>query len=507
MTDRSEAASLLAQARELGAVLSDLNQVSGLLGWDQQTLMPQGAASQRGNQIATVQTLLHDMITSPKTASLVRALTEVQDQFGHTDRAMIRELRREHERATRIPARLVVELAHAQSEGVEVWTKARADNDFASFAPILRRLVALSRERAEHLSDGQEPYDALHDEFEPGSTSARVQAVFEPLRVATMSLLDRIRGSEVRLDDAVLRRTYRAELQEKFGREQSVRFGFDYSRGRLDRSVHPFAEAIGRDDVRITTRYDENFLSTALYGILHETGHGLYEQGVAPELRRTLLEEGTSMAVHESQSRLWENLVGRSEDFWHGAWPRLAELFPDALDGVTRDAFVRASNVVRPDLIRVEADEVTYNLHIMIRFELERDLISGKLDVADLPEAWNTLYLEYLGVEVPDDARGCLQDVHWAAGLFGYFPSYAIGNLMSVQFMQAARAALPDLSEQIRAGEFSPLRDWLASNIYRHGKTHEPLELLERVTGKGLDAGPYISYLEEKFGTLYGVKT
>ncbi len=507
MTDTREPGSLLAEARELGAVLSDLNQVSGLLGWDQQTFMPKGAASQRGNQIATVQTLQHDMITSTRTAELVRALTDVQDQFGGTDRAMIRELRRAHERATRIPARLVVELAHAESEGVGVWTEARANNDFASFAPALRRLVALSRERAQHLSDGHDPYDALHDEFEPGSTSAGVQAVFAPLRVATMSLLDRIRGSDVHVDDAVLRRSWPSDLQETFGREQSARFGFDYSRGRLDRSVHPFAEAIGRDDVRITTRYDANFLSTALYGILHETGHGLYEQGVAPELRRTLLEQGTSMAVHESQSRLWENLVGRSEDFWHGAWPRLAELFPDALKGVTRDAFVRASNAVRPDLIRVEADEVTYNLHIMIRFELERDLIGGKLDVVDLPEAWNTLYLDYLGTEVPDDARGCLQDVHWAAGLFGYFPSYALGNLMSVQFMQAARAALPDLSEQVRAGQFDPLRDWLTENIYRHGKTYEPLELLGRVTGNGLDAGPYIAYLEEKFGTIYGVMT
>ncbi len=495
--------STVKEFHKLAATLTGLSDAEGLMEWDMQTYMPPGADAGRGEQLAVLAGVKHQLLTSDSTVRLVNALRRDVAGLDEQTAASLRIIGQDMDRALKVPEELVAELARLQSEGQTVWARARQDNDFAAFAPVLERIVDAVSARAGYLGYESVPYDALLDLYEPGNTQQSVAEVFAAVRTHTVDLLDRIRSSGVINTDAVLRRDYPEELQEQFGREIAAQIGFDFTRGRLDRAVHPFEQAIGRDDVRITTRYDRNFLNTAIFGILHEAGHGMYEQGAAPGLRGTPLGTGTSMAVHESQSRLWENIVGRSLPFWEGTWPRMQELFGSSLADVSAEQFYAASNVVAPSLIRVEADEVTYNLHIMIRFELESQLINGTLAVKDLPEAWNALYREYLGLIPPDDTHGVLQDVHWSAGLFGYFPSYALGNIMSAQFMQACRSDIPDLDDQIRQGEFGNLLGWLQENIYRHGSIHEPLELLKRVTGSGLDAEPYIKYLNDKFGRLY----
>lgn len=491
---------------EFCAELADLDQVTALLGWDQQTFLPPAADALRGQQLATMSALRHRMLAGAELERLLGGMSAREDSLEEVDRALLRVMRRERDRAVRLPQRLVTEYARTVAEAHQIWVTARRDADFAVFAPVLGRLVELARERAMHLGFGEHPYDAFLDEFDPGFTTEKVRAIFTPLRGALVDLLGRLAAAPGQPDDELLRGHWPEQLQEQFGREVAASFGFDFSRGRLDRAVHPFAESMGKFDVRLTTRYQTDFFGSAVFGVMHEAGHGMYEQGIADELVRTPLGGGASMALHESQSRLWENLVGRGPAFWRGAFPRLVELFPDELRGADEDAFLRAVNVVRPSLIRVEADEVTYNLHIMVRFELEEALLAGSLAVADLPEAWNARYHDYLGLVPADDASGVLQDVHWSAGLFGYFPGYALGNVMSVQIMDAARNEAGDLEAQFETGEFGALHSWLVGNIYRHGRVHEPLDLLRRATGSELDAGPYLAYLESKFGRLYGLE-
>lgn len=485
--------------------LVDLGQAAALLSWDQQTGMPAAASSQRAWQSGSLAEVLHEKLTDSRNGELLAALTDVADRLEPADAAAVQVSRREYERAQKLPAELVRELSHNQAQGQAIWQEARARNDFRSFLPTLEQGLELQRRKADLLGYRDHPYDALLEGFEPGATTAMVRSVFGPLRDETVRLLGRIRDSDAELSDEVLRRSWPEELQEQFSREVASQFGFDFLRGRLDRAVHPFATSFGNRDVRITTRYDRNFLSTALFGTLHEAGHGMYEQGIADAHSRSLAGVTNSLAVHESQSRLWENLIGRSDVFWEFAWPRLQELFADVLGHTGREEFHKAVNTVSPSLIRVEADEVTYNLHIMVRFELELALIEGSLGASDLPQAWNERYRDYLGVKPDSDAEGCLQDVHWSAGLFGYFPTYSLGNLMSVQLLDAHRRQNPDLDAQIRNGDFSLLHSWLRDNVHRHGAALNADEILKSATGNGLDATPYVNYLNGKYGRLYGL--
>src|SRR5690625_11802 len=491
--------------RERSALLADLYGAAAVLGWDQQTYMPAAGNRHRANQAAALSRTAHEKLTDAAYGDTLARLTEQAGRLSAEDRAALRLATRQRDKAVKLPVRLVADLAHAEAEGLQIWQEARAGNDFAVFLPAFEKMLALQREKAEVLGYEDHPWDALHDDFEEGSTRTAVEAVFTPLREYTAGLLERMEASGHEPDDSVLERDYDERLQEQFGREVVSQFGFDFLRGRLDRAAHPFATGFGPDDVRITTRYDRNFLATAIFGMFHEAGHGIYEQGLDPDQARSPLGQAVSLAVHESQSRLWENLIGRSASFWEFAWPRLSELFPDALGSVSRTEFHRAVNTVRPGLIRVEADEVTYNLHIMIRFELELALLEGTLEPAGLPAAWNELYRERLGLDPSDDADGCLQDVHWSLGLFGYFPTYALGNLMSVQLLHAHERDNPGLWEQVRTGDFSRLLDWLNTNVHRHGSMFTPAELLRNATGSDLDAGPYTDYLENKYGRLYGL--
>lgn len=479
------------------ALLSDLSQVGGLMGWDEQTLMPRGAARARGRQHAALEAVLHEKLTDPRVGEWLARLEDAELEFD--DATMVRLCRRRFDREVRLPAELVEELASQRSTSQQAWLEARQQNDFSHFAPHLQRMFELTREQAERLGYDEHPYDALHDVFEPGSSAARVRELFSQLRPALVELARSAAGSSEQ--DAVLYREFDLGRQEEFVRSASESFGFDFGRGRLDPSVHPFAEGIDPTDVRITTRYRPDYLASALFATLHETGHGLYEQGLDEKWSRSPLGKSVSLGVHESQSRLWENLVGRSLPYWKGAYPRLQKLFP-VLSGVTLEEFYRAVNCVKPSFIRVEADEVTYNLHVIARFELELAMLEGALEPAGLPEAWNAKYRDLLGIEPPDDLLGCLQDVHWSAGLIGYFPTYTLGNVMSVQIFAAASKAIPDLDGRIEAGDHGPLLAWLRENIHRQGSRYQPDELLERVTGSRLDARPYLRYLTRKFEGL-----
>ena len=482
----------------------DLLQAQALLSWDQNVYLPPGAAAARGQQLATLGGVIHKRATDPQLGEWLEGLEAAGADEGDTpDAALVRVVRRNFEQATKLPGAFVEDFTLARSAAQAAWVGARAASDFSQFAPHLAKMVDFNLQQAELLGYDAHPYDALHDLFERGSSTGRLRTVFAELRDALVPLLRELSDKEN--SDAPLRQAFSEAEQEAFAVGVIRAFGYDFERGRLDRTVHPFATSMSKYDVRVTTRYDANFLSPALFGTLHEAGHALYEQGISSEYDRSPLGVAVSLGIHESQSRLWENLVGRSQGFWRWAYPKLQETFPAQLREVSQAEFYRAINRVSPSLIRVEADEVTYNLHIMVRFELELALLEGTLKAADLPEAWNAKYEDYLGVTPPDDAQGCLQDIHWSIGMFGYFPTYTLGNLISAQLFDAVKAAQPELEEDIQHGQFGNLLGWLRENIHQHGSRYEPAELLERATGQKLEAGPYIRYLKEKFGALYGV--
>ena len=488
----------------LGQV-KDLEAAASMLGWDRETYMPDGAAEARAQQLSTLSRLAHQLFTAEETGAL---LDEAAPQVEEADplsfeASLVRVARRDYERKRRLPADLVADLAEAASAGQHAWKKARAEDDFAAFAPHLRRLLALNRQKAEALGYEEVPYDALLDEYEPGTATATVDRLFRTLRAELVPLVEAIADAPP-LDDACLHAAFDPDAQWAFGESVIRAFGYDFAHGRQDRSAHPFTTSFSTSDVRITTRVDPAFFSASFFATLHEAGHGLYEQGIDPALARTPLAEGTSLGVHESQSRLWENLVGRSRPFWQHYYPTLQRRFPGALGGVPLGAFYRAINKVEPSPIRVEADEVTYNLHIMLRFELERALLTGDLAVDDLPARWNAAMEDYLGLRPGRDAEGVLQDVHWAMGAFGYFPTYALGNLMSVQLFEQAARDLGDLDAQLSAGRFEALLGWLRTNVHQHGRKLRAADLLERVTGASLQAAHWLGYIREKYGALYG---
>ena len=491
------------QLRDRLATIGDLGSVRSLLFWDQQTYMPRGAVAGRAEQVASLSRLYHEMLVDGETGRLLDSAGDPDP--SSEEGALVRRARRDYERAARMPADLVARTSRVTAMAEAAWVTARRESDWPLFAPHLEEIISLKREAAEHLGYEDHPYEALLDAYEPGTKKARLEVMFAELKSGVVPLIRAVaeRSGESEDRAAALYGEFDEAGQEEFGREVISAFGYDWEHGRQDRSVHPFCIGPGPGDVRITTRFDANWLAPALFGTMHEAGHALYTQGVDPAYARTPLDGGTSMGVHESQSRLWENLVGRSQQFWSHYYPTLREVFPEALKGVDVEAFYEAINALKPSEIRVEADEVTYNLHVMLRFELEVALIEGALPVADLPAAWNSKMQEYLGITPENDASGVLQDIHWADGLFGYFPTYAIGNVLSVQLFDAALKAHPGIPEQIQKGEFSTLLGWLRENVHRHGSRYYPDELIEKATGRPLDVAPYLRHLEDKFGELY----
>jgi carboxypeptidase Taq len=498
----------LSRLIELDREIVLLAHIQALLSWDQETYMPPKAVDERSEQIAFVEGLAHERLVSKEIGELLGALGSTGGaDLAPSEAAFLRVLRRAHDRAVKLPAELVADLARATTLGQAAWVEARSRSDFAAFAPYLERIVELERRQAACLSGAasDSAYDALLDLFEPGSTEASIRAVFGDLRRELVALLGKIQ-SRPQVEDSFLRRPCAAERQATISSWLMGLLAYDTSRGRLDTVAHPFTTTLGVDDVRITTRYLEDCFGSSVFSTIHETGHALYELGIAPgaEFVRTHLHDAASMAVHESQSRMWENMVGRSAAFWRPNYAKLSELAADALAGVGLEAFVRAINKVEPSLIRTEADEVTYGLHIILRFELESELISGRLAVRDLPSAWKAKTGELLGLVPPDDARGCLQDVHWSAGLFGYFPSYALGNLYAAQFWAAMEKETPDLEERIESGDLASLLAWLRRGIHQPGAACLPGELVRRVTGSALDPRHFVRYLNEKYSRVYG---
>lgn len=497
----------LAQLKEQLAEIYDLQTASALLGWDQQTYMPAGGAEQRGNQLSTLGTIAHNKFTNEEVGKLLEDLaTYAANELDpeSDDARLIKVTRRQYDKQTKVPAEWVAEFARTTTMANQVWQEARSENDFAKFQPYVEKIFSLRRQYAQLFAPFDHIYDPLLDDFEPGLKTAEVQAIFNDLRLNQVALLQAI-TERTQVNNSFLHLKYDENKQWDFGVEVITKFGFDWKRGRQDKSAHPFTTNFSIDDVRITTRIKPEDLVPALFGTMHEAGHALYEQGVSHDLERSPLASGTSLAIHESQSRLWENLVGRSLPFWEYFYPRLQEVFPSQLSAVPLDRFYKGINKVQPSLIRVEADEATYNLHIMLRLELEIALIEGSLDVKDLPEAWNSRMQEYLGVTPPNDADGVLQDVHWSSGLIGYFSTYALGNLVSAQLWERINNDIPTLSKQIREGKFEELLSWLIEHIHRHGSKFEPQELVEHVTGSKIDPAPYMRYLETKYGEIYGL--
>jgi carboxypeptidase Taq len=498
-------AELIRRSKELGV----LNSCAAVLGWDQQTYMPPKGAGLRGEQMALLATLAHQKLTDPKMGELLATVegSEVVKDPASDAAANVRELRRVYNRATKIPQSLVEELARVTTAAQQAWEEARRTDNFALFRPHLERVVELKRQEADAVGFEEHRYNALIEEFEPGTTVAMLKELFAGLTRELVPLIRSITDSRKKPDRSVLHREFPVERQKVFAEAAAVALGFDFTAGRLDTTAHPFCSGFGPGDCRITTRYNPQFFSEAFFGVLHETGHALYEQHLPTEQFGTPLGAACSFGIHESQSRLWENQVGRSRPFWDHFFPRLVQTFPAALAGVNLETWYFAVNDVQPSLIRVEADEATYNLHIALRFELELALLSGDLAVADLPGAWNERFEALLGLSVPNDARGCLQDIHWSFGGIGYFPTYTLGNLYAAQFMSAAKRDLgaESLADDFRRGQFGRLREWLIEQIHRHGQRYQASELCRHATGSQLSAQPFLNYLTEKFGQLYGV--
>lgn len=487
--------------REIGT----LGSIGALVGWDEQVMLQPGGTTFRADQSALLSRMIHERFTSKLVGDLIAACEQANLEGDAA--VVVREARRDYDRATKLPASLVEELAKTTVLSQSAWVEARKKNDYSIFSPWLGKVLDLKRREAACIGSASgHPYDALLDPYEPGETAESLTAIFEQMKPPLVALIQRIATSGKQAPIDILQRRYPTAAQEKLSRGVAELVGFDVSSGRLDVSVHPFCTGIAPGDTRITTRYDEHFFSDAFFGTLHETGHAMYEQGLPKQAHLgTALAEAASLGVHESQSRLWENLVGRGQAFWRFFMPKLREAFPDALRDVSDEQWLFAINDVRPSFIRVEADEATYNLHILLRFELEQAMIKGDLDVADIPAAWDAKFKAYFGLDVPNAAQGCLQDVHWSAGLIGYFPTYALGNMYAAQFFEQAQRDITDLDTQIARGEFKPLLEWLRTHIHQHGRRYRGRELVQRVTGKGLSPDALIRHLEVKARYYYGV--
>lgn len=484
----------------------DLNSTQALLGWDLEVMMPEKAAPVRSKQLATLAKLSHQMMTSADMEKLLQALrSDTGNPLGTTEKALVREVGRSVDKSKKVPVELLQEMVETTSSAHTVWVEARANKDFKLFEPLLGKIIQLNQRYAETQGYEDSPYDALLDEYEPDLTVKQIDPLFAKLKSEIVPLLKAIQNSGKTPDTRMLTDGFfPAEQQISFSRKVLAQMGFDFDAGRLDLSAHPFSSGSSALDVRLTTRVDESDVFSALSSSMHEGGHGMYEQGINPELARTPLSEGTSLGIHESQSRMWENQVGRSKAFWQHFFPQLQETFPE-LKKATLEQFYPAINRVQASLIRVEADEVTYNLHIMVRYEIEKALIEGRMNVSEIPEAWNAKYQEYLGVTPPDDAQGCLQDIHWSHGSFGYFPTYTLGNLYSAQFFNTAKKQNADLEQQIAQGNLLPLKQWLNKQIHWVGKSERSSTIVQRVTGEPLNAQYFVDYLWAKYSPLYSI--
>jgi carboxypeptidase Taq len=500
------ALSALARLREVLGEIVDLQRAAELLQWDQETYMPPGGVEDRAAQLSTLQRLAHERFLSEEVARLLeRAEAEVEGLPYDSDEAsLVRVTRRDLELAARVPPELVAARAGAAARAASAWREARAASDWSRFAPHMETSVELSRRLAEAIGYEERPYDALLRISEPGLSTERVEALFAELRTFLVPLVRRLAELTDRVDDRVLDRPCPRDPQLALALEVIRELGYDLNRGRQDLSAHPFCAAFGPGDVRLTTRVGSRLRDAALLSSVHESGHAMYEQGIPRSLDRTPLWGGASPGVHESQSRLWENQVGRSRPFWEWCLPRLRLALGETVADVEVDRFWRALNKVRPGYVRVEADEVTYNLHVLLRFEIEQELLEGRLRVVDVPDAWAVRLRDHLGLERPSDALGPLQDIHWCSGL-GHFVGYTLGNLIAAQLMEAARRDLPDLDRQIAGGRFGGLLGWLREHVHRHGRKFTPDELVRRATGSTICAGPWIAYVEVKVAAVYGL--
>ncbi len=495
-------ANTLEELKALDREARMLEYVASALSWDQETGMPERAVEERSEQRALLQSLAHKRDTAPRVGELLSEL-ESHNGLGAVDAAFLREKRRQYDQRTRLPDTLVRDLAETASRAQNAWMHARQDDDFNAFKPWLSRLIELNRDAADHLGYEQIRYDALLDQYEPYATTTEVARVFDQLRQGLVPLVQKIAAAE-QVDTSFLRRSYDPERQRAYSDQLMVALGYELDRGRLDLSAHPFTTKLGTHDVRITTRFSEHAPESGIFSTVHETGHALYELGTGEELSGTLLSDGTSLGIHESQSRMLENMIGRSRAFWTYQLPVLRRYFPEQLKDVDLERFYRGINHVEPSLIRVEADEVTYSLHVILRFEIEQALISGDLSVADLPGAWREKMKDFLGIEPDSDARGVLQDVHWSMGAFGYFPTYALGNLYAAQFLRVMERDFPDAWDSIAQGDCSGVVAWSRDRVHQYGKMKSASELVQDIAGGPLDPSVFLEYLTEKYEDIYG---
>lgn len=508
--DLSAAASPYEELIGLIKQASLVQSTAALASWDQEVMMPKGGLEHRSRQMAQLASLSHEMAISPRIAELLDACendSSITSDPISVAAVNVREIRRVYDRKTKLPTKLVEEEATLTSHGQHAWAEARKNSDFNHFQPWLEKIVKLLQRKAECFGweSGGEPWDALAEDYEPGCTAKQVAELFGPLRTQLQGLLSDLMASSTKPSNAFNERNLPIEQQEKFVRFVAESIGFDFDRGRLDRSTHPFCSGTHCNDVRLTTRFSPNNVNDALGSTMHECGHGIYEQGLLEEHIGTPMGDSVSLGIHESQSRMWENQVGRSREFWMWLHPKLKDFFGGAITDLSLDDVYGGANIVKPDFIRVEADEATYNMHIMIRFEIERAIMKGDLAVADIPGVWNEKYKEYLGIVVPDDRRGCLQDIHWSMVAMGYFPTYTLGNLYCAQFFEKALEDMPDLMSQFKQGQFGQLKKWLNENIHAHGQRYRAADLCEHVTGKPLSAEPLMRHLEGKLRPIYGL--
>ncbi|HET7145053.1 MAG TPA: carboxypeptidase M32 [Anaerolineales bacterium] len=492
------------QLKEILGEVSDLNHAASVLSWDQQVYMPPQGGEARGQQLATLGKIAHEKSTSQQVGKLLDELKSEFDDPDSDEAAMLRVAARKYDKDTRVPAEFVAEQAIVTTTAFEAWVEAKGKSDFSIFLPHLEKVVGLVRKYVSFFPPADHPYDTLLDDYEPGMKTADVKKIFDDLRPQQVKLIKAIHSVK-QVKGEFLHKKYNENKVWDFGEKIITKFGYDWSRGRQDKTAHPFQTTFSVNDTRITNRFEaDNPLST-LFSAMHEAGHAMYEQGSNPVYERTPLAGGTSLAVHESQSRMWENLVGRSLPFWEYFFPDLKKAFPSQLDGVSLKAFYKAINKVEPTLIRVNADEATYNLHVMLRLELEIGMVEGKFALKDLPEIWNAKMQEYIGITPPNVAQGVLQDVHWSYGAIGYFSTYALGNLVSAQLWEKINEDIRDLDEQTRKGKFDSLLGWLREKIHIYGHKYDPQDLVQKVTGSRIDSAAYVRYLTKKYSDIYGL--
>jgi len=494
----------LEQLKERLGEVADIDRAASVLSWDQQVNMPPGGNEARGQQLATLSKIAQEKFITDEVGRLIDDLKQEVNGADTDEAALVRVAARNYDKARRVPPSFIAEQAIVTSKAFEAWIEAKGKSDFSIFQPHLEKVVELVHKYISFFPPADHPYDTLLDDYEPGMKTADVKLIFDGLRPKQVKLIKAIASSKQVKDDFLFKKFNEKKLLD-FSEKIITGFGYDWNRGRQDKAPHPFETTFSVNDVRITTRYESDNPLAMLFSTMHEAGHAMYEQGVNPVYDRTPLGGGTSLAVHESQSRMWENLVGRSLPFWEHYYPALKKLFPSQLDGVSLKTFYKAINKVQPSLIRVNADEATYNLHVMLRLELEIGMVDGSIAVKDLPEIWNTKMEEYLGVTPPDDASGVLQDIHWSGGAVGYFSTYALGNLVSVQLWEKINKDIRNLDDQLRKGDFSELLAWLRKNIHQHGQKYEPQQLVEKVTGSKISSGPYVRYLTKKYSEIYGL--